>query len=206
MPASAPMVAAAVKKTREDGTPQYVRSIQRMADTAAPDALLRNAITFSAESVVVLSAPATWMAKSIALTGTGAQYKQRVKRVVIVEAGDVEQDPKALDAVVGALSVPVVRCGRNVGDALAAPRAQIEGSLAWAPSNPVADAIRAAGGSSVPLHDLAALHYALHPASGFFTAAEGRLALDPARKDACLTALAALATARPAAPPPRGRG
>ena|SRR5215471_3102522 len=206
MPPSAAMVDAAVKKTRDDGAPQYVRSIQRIADTAAPDALLRNAITFSAESVVVLSAPATWLARSLELAGSAAQYKQRVKRVVIVDAGDVEQDGPALKSLLAALPGPVVRCGRDVGEALSVPRAQIEGGFTWSPSNPVADAVRAAGGASVPLHDVAALHYALHPASGFFTVTDGRLAVDPGRRDACAAALTALANAKPAAPPPRGGG
>jgi hypothetical protein len=206
MPPSGAMVDAAVKKTRDDGAPQYVRSVQRMADTAAADALLRNAITFSAESVVVLSAPATWMAKSVELTGTVAQYKQRVKRVVIVEAGGADQDAAALTTLVSALPVPVIRCGRDVGDALAVSRAQLDGRFDWAPSNPVADAVRAADQTSIALHDVAALHYALHPASGFFSVSDGRLAVEPGMREACLTALTALATAKPAAPPPRGGG
>ena len=204
MPASSPMIDSAVKRRRDDGTPQYVRSIQRPADTALPDALLRNAITFSAESVVVLSAPATWLLKSVELTGTADQYKQRVKRVVVVEAGDAGQDPAALASLVAALPVPVVRCGRDVGDALSVPRAEIESGFSWAPANPVADAVRAAGGSSIPLHDVAALHDALHPDSGFFTVTDGRLAVEPSRREACASALAALATSKPAAPPPRG--
>jgi hypothetical protein len=204
MPASAPMVDAAVKRMRPDGTLQYVRSIQRPSDTASADALLRNAITFSAESVVVLSAPATWLARSVELTGTVGQYKQRVKRVVIVEAGDVEQDPQALASFAAALTVPVVRCGRSVGEALAAPRGQVESGFEWSPANPVADAVRAAGGSSIPLHDVAAIHYALHPTSGFFSVSEGRLAVEPAMRAACVAALTTLATAKPAAPPPRG--
>lgn len=206
MPPSAPMVDAAIKRKRDDGMFQYTRTIQRMADTALADALLRNAITFSAESVVVLSAPATWLARSVELTGTIAQYKQRVKRVVIVEAGEVEQDRKALDTLVAALPVPVVRCGRNVGDELSVPRAQIESGFGWSPANPVGDAVLATGASSVPLHDVAALHYALHPASGFFTVADGRMAVEPGRREACVTALTALATSKPAAPPPRGGG
>jgi hypothetical protein len=206
MPPSAPMVDAAIKRKRDDGMFQYTRTIQRMADTALADALLRNAITFSAESVVVLSAPATWLARSVELTGTIAQYKQRVKRVVIVEAGDVEQDRKALDTLVAALPVPVVRCGRNVGEDLSAPRAQIEGGFSWSPANPVGDAVRATGASPVPLHDVAALHYALHPTSGFFTVTDGRLAVEAGMREACLTALTALATSKPAAPPPRGGG
>jgi hypothetical protein len=206
MPPSAPMVDAAVKKTRDDGTPQYVRSVQRPSDTSAPDALLRNAITFSAESVVVLSAPATWLAKSVELSGTVAQYKRRVKRFVIVEAGDVDHDAAALKTLVEAMPVQVVRCGRDVGEALSVPRSQLDGSFTWAPSNPVADALRAASGSSIPLHDVAALHYALHPASGFFTVTDGRLAVEPGQREACVTALTALATAKPTPPAPRGGG
>jgi hypothetical protein len=204
MPPSAPMVDAAVKKTRPDGSPQYVRSIQRAADTSVPDAMLRNAITFSAEAVVVLSAPATWLARSLRLAGTIAQYKQRVKRVVIVEAGDDEQDRAALDSVVAALPVPVVRCGRGVGEALAVPRAQVESGFTWAPANPVADALRASAGSAVPLHDVAAVHYALNPASAFYAVTDGRLVVEPAQREACASALVALLTAKPAAPPPRG--
>lgn|SRR5215471_1759096 len=204
MPPSAPMVDAAITRKRDDGSPQYTRTIQRLADTALADALLRNAITFSAESVVVLSAPATWLARSVELTGTIAQYKQRVKRIVIVEAGDLEQDRKALDTLVAALPVPAVRCGKNIGDDLAAARAQLE--FGWAPANPVADAIRASGLTSVPLHDVAALHYALHPSSGFFTVTNGRLAVEPAMREACVTALTVLATSKPASPPPRGGG
>jgi hypothetical protein len=204
MPPASPMVEAAVKRTREDGTPQYVRSIQRLADSSAADALLRNAITFSVESVVVLSAPASSLARSVALAGTVAQYKQRVKRVVIVEAGDVEQDPAALQALVAALPVPVVRCGRDVGEALSVPLAQLEGGFGWSPANPVADAIRAAGGSAIPLHDVAAIHYALHPASGFFTVTDGRLTVEPGKREECAAALSALATSKPAPPPARG--
>jgi hypothetical protein len=199
MPASAPMVDAAVKKT-------YVRSIQRLADTAAADALLRNAITFTAWVVVVLSAPATWLWKSLELTGTLAQYNKRVKRLVIVEAGDVEKDRASLASLVAALPVPVIRCGRDVGDALSVPRAQLEAGFAWSPSNPVNDAIRAAGDASIPLHDVAALHYALHPSSGFFTVTDGRLAVEASQREACAAALAGLATAKPAPAPPRGGG
>jgi len=204
MPPSAAMVDAAVKRTRDDGSPQYARGIQRPADTSVPDAMLRNAITFSAETVVVLSAPATWLAKSLQLAGTIAQYKQRVKRVVVVDAGDLDRDRAAADAVVAAMPVPVVRCGRAVGEALAVPRAQIEGGFAWSAANPVADAIRAGAGSSVSLHDVAAVHYALNPSSGFFAVSDGQLTVEPSMRDACVAALVALATSKPAAPPPRG--
>jgi hypothetical protein len=199
-----PMVEAAVNRKRPDGQPQYARSIQRVTDTAAPDAMLRNAITFSAESVVVLSAPATWLARAVGLTGSAAQYRQRVKRVVIVEAGDTDRDPAALKSLIGALTVPVVFCGRDVGDALAVPRARLDSSLTWTAVNPVADAIAASGGADAPLHDVAALHYAMHPDSGYFAVNGGRLAVNPSTRDECLAALVSLATSKPAAPPARG--
>lgn len=201
-----PMVEAAVNRKRGDGSPQYTRLIQRPSDTAAPDAMLRNAITLSVEAVVVLSAPATWLARSLELSGTADQYKRRVKRVVVVEAGGVAEDAAAWKRLIELAPVPVITCPRDVGDTLALSRAQVESGLAWAPAHPIADAVRAAAGDTVPLHDLAALHYALHPDSGFFSVSDGRLAVEPARRTECAAVLLALATARPAPPPPRGGG
>jgi hypothetical protein len=142
----------------------------------------------------------------VELTGTIAQYKQRVKRVVIVDAGDADADPRALASFTAALPFPPVRCGRDVGEALAAARAQVESGFEWAPANPVADAVHATAEPTIPLHDVAAIHYALHPASGFFTVSDGRLSVESGTRAACLTALTSLATAKPAAPPPRGGG
>lgn len=201
-----PMVEAAVNRKRADGSPQYARLIQRPTDTAAPDAMLRNAITLSVEGVVVLSAPATWLARSLELAGTPGQYKRRVKRVVIVEAGDVERDRAALDSLVAALPVPVVRCGRDVGEALRVTRDRVESALAWAPAHPIADALQASGQATIPLHDLAAVYYALHPESNWFSEAGGRLSVVASTAADSAAALVTLATSRPAPPPPRGGG
>ena len=198
-----PMVARAIARTRPDGSPQYARSIQRVADTSAPDAMLRNAITFSAETVVVLSAPATWLVRSLELAGTAAQYTQRVKRLVVVENGS-GGDMTALKRLTEVAPVPVVTCPRAVGEALTLPVTALETALAWAPAHPVADAIQAARIDPVPLDDLAAVHYALYPDSGFFLVEDGRLALDPAARDACVAELKSVATAKPT--PPAGRG
>ncbi len=205
LPPDPPMVARVVRRTRPDGQPQYARSIRSITDTGAPDALLRNAVTFSAEAVVVLSAPATWLAKALALPGSAAQYRQRVKRVVIVEAGDEGKDAPAMKALVAALPVPAVVCGREVGEALSSPRARIESALSWAPANPVADAVIAAGGTAISLHDVAALHYALYPDAGCFRVVDGRLVADASKTAECITRLVELATSKPA-PPPAGRG
>jgi hypothetical protein len=200
------MVEAVVKRMKPDGQPQYVRSIQRVSDTSAPDALLRNAITLSPEAVVVLSAPATWLARSLALTGSQALYRQRVKRVVVVEGGDLERDAPAAKALLSSLPIPAVSVGTDVGQALAVPAGRIKAGFTWTPANPVADALAASGLSEVRLQDVAAVHYALYPDSGHFTVNGGRLQLEPSKRDACIDALVALATAKPAPPPPaRGK-
>lgn len=198
------MVEAVVKKMKADGQPEYVRAIQGVTDTAAPDALLRNAITLSAEAVVVLSAPATWLARSLALTGSREQYHQRVKRVVVVEGGDLERDTPAAKAFLSSLPIPAITVGPDVAQALTVPVARIKGAFTWTPANPVADAVAASGLSEVRLQDVAALHYALYPDSGYFTVTGGRLQLEPSKRDACVDGLVALATAKPAAPPARG--
>jgi hypothetical protein len=223
-----PMVEAVVRRKQPNGDPQYVRSIQKVTDTALPEAVLRNGITFNAESVVILSAPATWLARSLDLPGTPARYKQRVKRLVIVEAGAAGQDADALRKVLTLCPAPIVFCGRDVGEALAFPGAQVEKGFGWAPTHPVADAYRAFKPMpyDAPGHDLAAVHYALHPGSGFFdlsepgtlsvagdgavsfTAGAGsvrRLTVAPATRTECLAALVALATAKPTVPS-QGRG
>ena len=207
-PTSAPMVETVVAKKREDGAPRYVRSIHRIADTGQPEALLRNAVTFSAETVVILSAPATALARSVELAGTIGQYKQRVKRVMIVDAGGASQDAAALSALVAALPVPVIFCGHEIGDALSLPLSRVENGFTWASANPVLDACRASGESTIALNDVAALYYAIHPASGFFTVSDSgptrRLVVESAKTEECAAALVALATSKPSAPPARG--
>lgn len=201
-PPSPAMVERAVTRTREDGQPQYPRSIRKVTDTAAPDALLRNAITLSAEIVVVLSAPATWLARSLALAGTAAQYRARVKRVVIVDVGDLDRDRDAMKALTAALPVPPVIVGRSVGEALTVPKGRL--AFSWAGAHPVADAVAASEGATVALYDAAAMYYALHPDAEFFTLEGQSVRINQAQSTACADALIALATSRPAPPPGRG--
>jgi hypothetical protein len=75
-----------------------------------------------------------------------------------------------------------------------------------------------------PLHDLAAVHYAVHPDSGFFTLSDPgtvtvkddgtmqfaagsgniyRLSVEPSKSDAAIEGLIAIATAAPATPASR---
>jgi hypothetical protein len=189
MPPNPPMVEAAINRKLPDGQPQYARTIRRVTDTAAPDALLRNAVTFSADAAVVLSAPATWLARSLALSGTPALYRQHVRRIVIVETDDLQRDPSAAKALSAALPLPAVLVGRDIGQALTVPVSRIQRAFTKGSPDPVADAVAAAGISEVPLLDVAALHYAIHPDAGFFSVSDGRLVLNSAQKEACLEVL-----------------
>lgn len=211
------LVEAAIKRARSDGQPQYVRTIQGVSDTSAPDALLRNAVTLTAETVVILSAPATWMARSLALSDTPTLYRKYVKQIMVVEAGDLERDLPAQDAFMkryllgstrGApaeMPRSIVSVGREVGEALSVPLDRIQNAFPSGASNPVADAVAAAQEGVIHLQDLAAVHYGLYPDSGFFTLNGTRLAVSSSKRDECLAALLSLATSKPAEPPARGR-
>jgi hypothetical protein len=229
LPADPPMVMPAIARKKPDGEPQYLRSIRQFSDTSQAEAVLRNGIVFNAETVVVLSAPAAPIARSLDLAGAKDQYKQRVRRVVIVEGDGPQRDPVALRKFIADCPAPMFLCGKDVGEALLFPGAHLETMFTAPAGHPIVDAYRAFKTMpyDAPLHDLAALHFAVHPDSGFFTPsgpgtlsvsdqgavtfAEGggsvrRLTVDPAKKAEALAALLAIATAVPAAPAGRGRG
>lgn len=224
-----PMVKAAVEGKKDNGDPQYPRSIRKLTDTSEAASVLRNGVTFNVGSVVVLSAPATWLGRSLDLLGTKELYKQRVKRLVIVDAGSPQQDPAALNKVVAEYPTEIFFCGRDVGESLVFPGENLDKAFAWAPAHPVVDAYRAFKSMpyDAPLHDLAAVHFAVHPDSGFFTTSEPgtlqagsggalkfmpgggtvrRLTVDPAKKEQALAALIEIATAKPTVAAGRGRG
>jgi hypothetical protein len=229
MPADPPMVRAALERKKPNGEPQYLRSIRQLTDTSQAEAVLRNGIVFNAETVVVLSGPATWIAKALDLAGAKDQYQQRVRRVVIVEGDGPQRDPAALRKFIADCPAPVFVCGKDVGDALLFPGVNLDALFASAAAHPIVDAYRAFKPMpyDAPLHDLAAMHFAVHPDSGFFAVSapgafsvtdqgalrftEGagtvrRLTVDPARKEDALAALVAIATAAPTPPAQRGRG
>lgn len=221
LPADSAMVKAALDRKKENGDLQYSRSVRKVSDTSLAEAVLRNGVIFNAESVVVLSAPATWLAKAMDLSGAKEIFKQRVKRLVIVDAGTPQQDAAALRKVLSEWPAPVFFCGPDVGAALMFPGASLDQAYSWAPAHPVADAYRAFKTMpyDAPLHDLAAMHYAVHPDSGFFALSDTgfvtvgndgtmkfaagtgnirRLTLDSEKKAPALEALIAIATAAPA--------
>lgn len=148
----------------------YPHAIQRIQDTSAPAEVLRNGVIFNAESAVILSGPATYLTKTLDLFGTKDLYKERVKRLVIVDAGITYKDAAALRRIIGEWPSPIVYCPREVGDALRFPGADLDKDFFWTASHPVVDAYKAykAMPYDAPLYDPAAAHFAAHPDSGFF--------------------------------------
>ena len=213
-----PMVKVALDRK---GTDAYARNVRGVTDTSEVAAMLRNAITAQSEknSVLVLSAPATELARCLALPGVRELAAFRVKALVVVDSG-VPQDAVALRDVLAKWPNQVVFCGRELGESLPFPASAVEKELMWAPANPVADAYRAY--RAMPYDaagwDLAAMLYAVHPElfqltagnvqvdeSGgmrFVEAADGKhrgLSVEAAKKQAVLDAFVAYATAKPVA-------
>src|SRR5258707_2084485 len=79
LPPDPPMVRPAVEHQ-----PEYPHSVKRLSDTSLAEAVIRNGVIFNSDAVVILSAPATYLAKSLDLLGTKELYKERVRRFVIV--------------------------------------------------------------------------------------------------------------------------
>jgi hypothetical protein len=226
LPPDPPMVRAPIARMREDGEQAYARSIHTVSDTSLAEAVLRNGVIMTAESTVVLSAPATWLARSLDLAGAKAQYAQRVKRLVIVDNGQPQADPAALRKIAAEWPGPIYLCAREVGEALPFPAAGVDRAFGWAAAHPLADAYRAFRPMpyDAPLWDLAAMYFIVHPSSPFFrtsepgaltvsdsgtmsfAAGEGpvrRIAVEPASRAAAIETFVELLSATP---PPAGRG
>jgi hypothetical protein len=223
-----PMVKAAIERKKPNGERQYARVVERVTDTALAEAVLRNATTLTTQAGIILSGPATSLARDVELAEARAIFQQRVKRLVIVDTGAPRQDAAALQSIVKNWPTPIFFIGPDVGHALPFPGARLDQLFAWAPAHPVADAYRAFKTMpyDAPAYDLAAVSCAVDPdADGFmqtasgmlsvgsdgrmaFTAGAGpvrRIAIDPAKQPALLERLVTTATQAPAPPPARGK-
>jgi hypothetical protein len=227
--ADSPMVKGVVERKKNDGTPEYVRSINRVADTSLPEALMRNGATLTLQGALILSAPATSLAKSLKLAGSMDIYKERIKRLVIVDTGAPRQDAAALAALLAEWPSPVYLIGSDAGAAVPFPGTKLDTHFGWSPTHPAAEAYRAfkAMPYDAPLYDLAAVHFAVTPDADYFvqsepggitvgadgllkfTAGSGQIrkvTIDPAKKQAALDAMIAMAATQPTPSPIRGRG
>jgi len=169
MPPDAPMIRPAVEHR-----PEYPHAVRRFSDTSLAEAVIRNGVIFNSDAAVILSGPATYLAKSLDLQGTKELYKERVRRLIVVDTGAPQADGPALSKVLAEWPTPVFYLGREAGESLLYPGAAIEKDFAWSQAHPVVDAYRAFRPMpyDAPSWDLLAAHYAVHPQSGLLKASE----------------------------------
>jgi len=216
------MVKSVLDRRDDKGEPIYPCGIGGIDDTAEVLALIRNSLTDTADAnaVVLLSAPATCLARVLDLPLVKGLVAAKVKSLLICDSG-ARQDIAAARKMLAEWPAPIVFCGLEAGDALRFPGTSIEKDFAWTPAHPVADAYRAwhAMPYDAPSWDMAAMLYAVHPEAGFFQlsepgtiqvlddgrirfrqSAEGRhksLSFVPAEKDKIIQAYIDIASAKP---------
>lgn len=159
---------------------QYPHTIAKVSDTSEAASVIRNGVTLTAESVVILSAPATSLAKALDIQGAKGLFKERVKSLVIVDP----QDSPAMRRVRNEFPAPIMTLNKEAGESLPFPAE----SIPTGEGNPVADVCRKF--RQIPSHDMAAVLYAVRQEKGLF---------DPAQKDRIIQAYIELVNAKPRA-------
>jgi len=147
-----PMLSVLGKRTPE-GKPAYSHGIERIADTADPVDVLRNALSAQqpANAIVVLTGPASNLAALLKFPYAASLITERA-RLLVVAAGAYPEG-KAEEGILADIPAarklfaewpgPIVAVGSEVGDAVPFPAAAIEKDFAWSEAHPVADAYRA---------------------------------------------------------------
>jgi hypothetical protein len=221
-------VQAVLSRLDERGEPVYKRGIRRVPDTAEVTALMRNSMTYFQDGMVavILSAPATYLARMMDYPGALDLIKSKVRVLVVSEC---KQDPVAMRRVLADWPSAVVFCGADIGASLVYPGSAMETDFSWAKAHPVVDFYRNAQAMpyDTPLLDPAAIAYAVHPETGNFKASEAgtievldsselrwtsaptgphkRLVVDPDKRETALAGLRQIISAKPVPPPPRRR-
>lgn len=184
MSADPPLVAAPLARKTSEGKPAYARGIEKLNDTADPVAVIRNALTaqFDQNAMVVVTGPATNLAKLLDLPGATALISQKVKYLVVAggafpdgppEAG-IASDIAAAKRLVGEWPTAIVFSGSEVGQALPFPGSSIEKDFAWSQAHPVVDAYRAYRPMpyDAPSWAMSAVLYAVRPQENYFRVSE----------------------------------
>jgi hypothetical protein len=174
------MVRAVIERRNDKGEWQYARGLEKVSDTSLAQAVIRNGVIFNAQALMILSAPATSLAKSLDVQGTKEIYRDRVRVLVVVDSGS-RQDVHAMRKVLAEFPAPIVYCGKDVGNALRYPGSSVEKDFGWAEVHPVVDAYRAYQTMpyDAPSYDIAGALYAVRAdRSGFSLSETGRLSVD----------------------------
>ena len=184
MPEDTPMLTVPLARQDPEGKPLYARGIAKLNETADTSALIRNAFTaqFDDNALVVLTGPATNLAKVLDLPGTKELIAKKV-RLLTVDAGDfaggspdphIKADVASARRLFAEWPTPIVAAGAEVGAALPFPCASLEKEFSWSPNHPVVDAYRAYHPLPFdsPSGAMVAGLYAVRPDTGYFRLSE----------------------------------
>lgn len=183
-PRETPALAKVLSEKNDDGEAIYPTEVERIIDTADPAALLRNNLTAydDQNAIVVLTGPATNLARLLTLNGTRELIAAKVKFLVVAAgaypSGDAEYnvrtDVAAAKKVFSEWPSPIVAAGAELGKQLAYPAESIESDFQWAERHPVVDVYRAAGTMpyDAPGVALTAALYGARPDAGYFGLSE----------------------------------
>ncbi|MDA0206951.1 MAG: nucleoside hydrolase [Acidobacteria bacterium] len=183
-PSETPVLAKVLAEKDDAGEALYPSEIERVIDTADPAALIRNALTAydDQNAIVVLTGPATNLAKVLSLNGARELITAKVKFLSVTAgafpAGAPEYNGKtdiaAAQKLFSEWPTPIIAAGYELGKQLAYPAESIENDFNWAPRHPVVDAYRAAGTMpyDAPGGDLAAALYGSRPDADYFGLSE----------------------------------
>jgi hypothetical protein len=192
------------------GKPADASAIKSIIDTADAATLIRNVLMaqYDQNAAVVLSGPATDLAKLLDMYGVKDWIARKVRLLCVADAG-MQADAAAAEKVFAEWPTPIVTAGREIGEALPFPGDSIEKDFAYASAHPVADAYRAYRPMpyDAPSFTMAAMLYAVHPNDGYFKLSGSgnrrELIFDPEQKDRILRAYVEMASAKPVARKPR---
>ncbi len=177
-----PLLAAPLRKRDASGKPLYSHEIERFTDTAGPATTIRNALTAQHDqnAIVVLSGPATNLARLLDLRGAKALIAAKVRFLSVMGGAyphggpeyNIESDIAAAKKLFAEWPAPIVASGAEVGDALLYPGESIENDFSWTEHHPIVDAYRAYQEMpyDTPCWDLTAALHAVRPGDGYFAA------------------------------------
>jgi hypothetical protein len=186
-PEDTPMLTVPLSKLNDAGAPLYNHGIEKLTDTAEVRALIRNALTQQPDqsSVVVLTGPATNLARTLTLPGVKDLIARKARFLSVVGGAypansdrppqfNIKADIAAARKLFAEWPTPVVATGDEIGASLLFPASCIEKDFAWSPAHPVVDTYRAYKPMpyDAPTSAMAALLYAVRPQEGFFKLSE----------------------------------
>lgn len=179
-----PLFTVPLARRDEGGKPVYSSDIRTLEDTAEPASVIRNALTaqWDKNAILVMSGPATGLAKLLDIGGAKDLVARKVKLLVVAGGSfpdgepdaSIKADLTAARKLFAEWPTPIVMAGHEVGNALPFPGASIEKDFAWSPVHPVADAYRAVQAMpyDTPTTAMAAVLYAARSQDGFFKLSE----------------------------------